>query len=90
MKSGQHNGNVLLGTCSWTDKTLIKCHRFYPSWANTAEAKLRYHASQFPTVEVDSSYYSLPTKRNYMLWVARAPDSFMFQISPARVFSGTS
>ncbi|MGZ5266274.1 MAG: DUF72 domain-containing protein, partial [Caldimonas sp.] len=49
---------ILVGTASWTDKTLIACGRFYPPGAKTAEARLRFYASQFPIVEVDSSYYA--------------------------------
>jgi len=46
---------VLVGTCSWPDKTLIGCGRFYPECCSTAAARPRYYASQFPLVEVDSS-----------------------------------
>ena len=52
--------NILIGTASWTDKSLIASGRFYPPKCNTPEERLRYYASQFPLVEVDSSYYALP------------------------------
>ena len=52
---------VLTGTASWTDKTLIACGRFYPPGTNSAEARLRFYASRFPLVEVDSSYYAMPS-----------------------------
>ena len=51
-------GDVVVGTCSWTDKTMIE--RWYPRGVNTAEARLRYYAARFDTVEVDSSFYGLP------------------------------
>ena len=51
---------ILVGTASWTDKTLIACGRFYPQEASAPEGRLRYYASQFPMVEVDSSYYAMP------------------------------
>lgn len=54
---------ILVGTASWTDKTLLDCGRFYPKDANTAEARLRYYSSLYPVVEVDSSYYAIPRKR---------------------------
>jgi uncharacterized protein YecE (DUF72 family) len=47
---------ILVGTTSWTDPTLIGSGRFYPREVHTAEERLRYYASQFPIVEVDSSY----------------------------------
>ncbi len=42
-------GEILIGTCSWTDPTLIESHRFYPDWARSAEARLQYYASQLGT-----------------------------------------
>jgi len=35
-------GEILIGTCSWTDPTLIESGRFYPTWARSAEARLQY------------------------------------------------
>jgi len=55
-------GDILVGTCSWTDPTLIRSGRFYPAEAKTAEARLHFYASQFRLVEVDSTYYSCPAK----------------------------
>ena len=31
---------ILVGTTSWTDKTLIDCGRFYPRGCTSAEARL--------------------------------------------------
>ena len=62
-------GEILVGTASWTDPTLIKSGRFYPAWARTAETRLKFYASQFRLVEVDSTYYSLPSEENSRLWV---------------------
>jgi len=55
-------GKILVGTASWTDKSLIESGRFYPGSAKTPEARLQYYAEQFPLVEVDSSYYGLPSR----------------------------
>ena len=57
-------GEILIGTCSWTDRTLIESGRFYPAWARSAEARLQYYASRFSIVKVDSSYYALPNEKN--------------------------
>ncbi|MBC5766830.1 DUF72 domain-containing protein [Ramlibacter albus] len=81
-------GNILTGSASWTDKTLIACGRFYPKEAKTAEARLRYYASQFPMVEVDSSYYALPSASNSQLWVERTPPGFVFNVKAFRAFTG--
>jgi hypothetical protein len=59
---------ILIGTASWTDKSLIASGRFYPSKSNSAEERLRYYASQFPIVEVDSSYCAMPAPQVAQLW----------------------
>ena len=73
-------GNILIGTSSWTDPTLIKDGHFYPKEARSAEARLRYYAEQFPLVEVDSTYYFPPSERNSVLWIERTPKDFTFNV----------
>src|SRR5213083_2083028 len=73
-------GNVLVGISSWTERTLIKEGNFYPPGAKTAEARLQFYASQFPIVEVDSTYYFPPSERNAILWLERTPNDFTFNI----------
>ena len=68
-----------VGTASWTDPTLLAAE-FYPRTAKTAEARLRFYADHFDTVEVDSTYYALPAERNASLWAARTPHGFRFNI----------
>ncbi len=80
-------GEILVGTASWTDPTLIKSGRFYPSWARTAETRLKFYASQFRLVEVDSTYYSLPRAANSQLWVQRTGADFVFNIKAFRLFT---
>ena len=55
--------DVLFGTASWTDKTMTAPGVFYPDNVKSADARLRYYASRFPVVEVDSTYYALPARR---------------------------
>lgn len=78
---------IRIGTCSWTDPTLVSSGRFYPDSARSAEARLQYYASQFNIVEVDSSYYSLPNERNSYLWAERTPDDFVFDFKVFRLFT---
>ena len=73
-------GSILIGTSSWTDKTLIKDGHFYPPDARTAEKRLQFYASQFPLVEVDSTYYFPPSESNSVLWIERTPKNFTFNI----------
>ena len=81
-------GNVYIGTCSWSDASLIKAKTFYPRGCNTAEKRLRYYASQFPIVEVDSSFYAMPTAQNSALWAERTPRGFVFNVKAFRLFTG--
>jgi len=78
---------IRVGTASWTDPTLINSGRFYPDSARSAEARLKYYASQFNIVEVDSSYYALPNERNSYLWAERTPDDFVFNFKAFRIFT---
>jgi len=80
-------GEILVGTCSWTDPTLIESGRFYPAWARSAEARLQYYASQFGLVEVDSTYYALPSERTSGLWVERTGEKFIFDVKAFRLFT---
>jgi uncharacterized protein YecE (DUF72 family) len=78
---------ILVGTSSWTDKTLIDSGRFYPATAATPEDRLRFYASRFPIVEIDSSYYGIPTVENAQRWVERTPAGFVFNIKTYRLFT---
>lgn len=80
--------NIRVGTASWTDPTLIKSKKFYPPGCSSAEQRLRFYASQFPLVEVDSSYYAMPSGSNSVLWVERTPPGFIFNIKAFRLFTG--
>jgi uncharacterized protein YecE (DUF72 family) len=79
--------NVRIGTCSWTDRSLIDSKRFYPRGASTAEERLRHYASQFPFVEVDSSYYAMPGEHHSRQWVERTPPGFVFNLKAFRALT---
>lgn len=76
------------GTSSWTDPTLIASGRFYPPGVDTPEARLRFYASRFDVVEVDSSYYRLPRAEHAWQWTQRTPDDFRFHLKAFRLFTG--
>jgi len=73
-------GNVLVGTASWTEKTLLASRAFYPPRVTTAEQRLRYYTRHFPVVEVDSTYYALPSLENARRWAERTPPDFVFGV----------
>ncbi len=79
---------IRVGTCSWADKSMISA--WYPRQKSTPEARLRYYASHFDTVEVDSSFYALPSSRNSSLWAARTPDGFRFHVKAFGLMTGHS
>jgi uncharacterized protein YecE (DUF72 family) len=78
---------ILVGTCSWTDPTLIESGRFYPPEVTTPADRLRFYADNFPIVEVDSTYYGLPSERNAALWVERTPADFTFDLKAYALFT---
>jgi uncharacterized protein YecE (DUF72 family) len=73
-------GEVRVGISSWTEPTLVKDTDFYPKGAKSAEDRLKFYASQFPIVEVDSGYYYPPSERNAALWAERTPKDFVFNV----------
>ena len=81
-------GQILVGTASWTDKSLIEAGTFYPEKSMTAEGRLRYYATRFPIVEVDSTYYAMPSARTSHLWAERTPDGFVLDVKAFRLFTG--
>ena len=68
-----------MGTASWTDRTLLESG-WYPPEANTPDTRLRYYARQFPLVEVDATYYALPSEQTATAWAARTPGGFIFHV----------
>jgi uncharacterized protein YecE (DUF72 family) len=84
-----HQGHLVrVGTASWTDPTMTAAGVFYPAGADTAEERLQYYASRFPVVEVDATYYALPSRRLSELWVARTPPDFVFDIKAHALLTG--
>ena len=79
-------GQIQVGTAGWTDKTLIDSG-WYPSGAGNPEQRLRYYATQFPLVEVDSSYYALPAERTATAWAQRTPAGFTFNVKAFSLFT---
>ena len=78
---------IRIGTCSWTDPTLIKAASFYPEQIMTAEERLDFYAQHFPIVEVDSTYYAPPSEKVAGLWVERTPPAFTFDIKAFRLLT---
>ncbi|MFC8916958.1 DUF72 domain-containing protein [Streptomyces sp. NPDC047821] len=80
-------GEILIGTCSWTDKALVSSG-WYPPGRRDAEGRLRHYAEHFPVVEVDATYYALPSIRNSLLWTERTPPGFRFDVKAFSLLTG--
>jgi uncharacterized protein YecE (DUF72 family) len=79
-------GAILVGTASWTDKTLI-ASGWYPPEADTPEKRLRFYARQFGLVEVDATYYALPAEQTATSWAERTPAGFTFNVKAFSLFT---
>jgi uncharacterized protein YecE (DUF72 family) len=81
-------GTYRVGCASWLDRSLIESRRFYPRTHMSAEARLRWYARYFDCVEVNATYYALPSPRNALLWVARTPPGFLFHVKAYSLMTG--
>lgn len=79
---------IRIGTSSWTEKSLIEGGAFYPRGAGTPKARLKYYARRFDTVEIDSSYYQIPTTDMARAWAERTPDKFLFHVKAYGALTG--
>lgn len=77
----------MVGTCSWTDRALVSSG-WYPAGRRDPEGRLRHYAGRFPVVEVDATYYALPSERNSRLWAERTPDGFRFDVKAFSLLTG--
>jgi uncharacterized protein YecE (DUF72 family) len=79
-------GSILIGTASWTDRTLI-ASGWYPPEADNPEKRLRFYARQFGLVEVDATYYALPAEATATSWAERTPAGFTFNVKAFSLFT---
>jgi uncharacterized protein YecE (DUF72 family) len=68
---------VRIGTCSWADEALSKW--FYPPKL-PAKERLAWYAEHFDTVEVDSTFYRLPSESAVAGWAERTPEGFTMHV----------
>jgi uncharacterized protein YecE (DUF72 family) len=77
-----------VGISSWTDPALIEEGSFYPRRSMSAEARLRFYASVFDVVEVNSSYYAIPDVLSVRRWAERTPPGFVFHVKAWGLLTG--
>jgi uncharacterized protein YecE (DUF72 family) len=75
---------ILVGTSGWT----------YASWRGTFYPEglpnrryLEFYAREFPSTEVNYSFYHLPRPQTYANWAAQVPDGFVFAVKASRLIT---
>ena len=79
-------GEIRIGICSWTDRTLLKSG-FYPASASSPAGRLAYYASKFDVVEIDSTYYALTDSLSAFRWIGGTPANFLFGVKSYGIFT---
>lgn len=76
--------SIAIGTSSW----LFDGWRgvFYPEGLAKNDY-LAYYATQFPTVEVNTSFYAIPAPNTLINWVETVPEGFTFALKFPRAIS---
>ncbi|MGE7920322.1 DUF72 domain-containing protein [Viridibacillus sp. NPDC093762] len=73
---------IHIGLTGWGD------HPDLYSPLSTARDKLFDYSGHFPVVEVDTSFYSIPSESNVQKWIAEVPDHFQFVVKAYQGMTG--
>jgi len=73
--------NVYIGTSGWSYKSWDK--EFYPKEVPKSR-QLEYYVTQFPTVEINNTFYRLPTLNAVRGWRDKAPPGFVYAVKGSR------
>lgn len=76
--------SVRLGTSSWSAESWVGS--FYPAGTQPADF-LPYYAQHFDTVEVDATFYRIPTAAMVEGWKAKTPAGFTFAAKVPQVIT---
>src|ERR1043166_8406069 len=74
-------GRVYIGTSGWVYKGWQK--EFYPAEI-PARAQFEFYTTQFPTVEINATFYRLPTLKTVRGWPDKAPKGFVCAVKGSR------
>jgi uncharacterized protein YecE (DUF72 family) len=77
-----------IGLSAWTDKSMIEDGRFYPRKTMTPEERLWWYSRYFDAVEVNSSFYAIPSPEVSDTWVRRTPAGFLFNVKAYGLLTG--
>jgi uncharacterized protein YecE (DUF72 family) len=82
------DAEVRVGTCSWTDRTLVKGTDWYPKRSMSAAERLAFYAARFSVVEADGTYYGPPSRHLAEGWAERTPDGFRMNVKAYSMMTG--
>lgn len=75
------SAKIYIGTSGW----------MYKGWANSfypegcpAKRHLEFYVTQFPTVEINASFYRLPEETAFVAWRNAAPPGFLYAVKGSR------
>lgn len=80
MRSMKTDG-IYIGTSGWSYKSWAES--FYPSGLSAGQ-RLNFYATKFPTVEINNTFYRLPTQKAFDVWNRQAPPRFLYSIKGSR------
>lgn len=79
---------IVVGTCSWTDRTLVAETDWYPRRSMSAAERLAFYAERFRVAEADSTYYFPPAPALTRGWAERTPAGFTMDVKAYGLLTG--
>lgn len=77
---------AFVGTSGWVYESWIK--KFYPEELSDRD-KLQFFSTQFSTVEINNSFYHLPSEDVFKKWANTVPANFVFAVKASRYLTHT-
>jgi len=77
-------GRIVIGTSSWADPGFVE--EWYPDGLPARE-RLPFYAERFEGVEVNSTFYAIPSAKTTATWAKVTPDDFTFDVKLHRLLS---
>ncbi len=77
--------NVRVGTASWSEPEFVRAGWYPPGLP--AGRRLAFYAERFDMVELNSSFYAIPSARMCERWVHETPPGFLFDVKCHRLLS---
>jgi uncharacterized protein YecE (DUF72 family) len=74
-------GGIYIGTSGWSYKSWAKS--FYPPDLPVSR-QLQFYTTRFPTVEINRTFYRLPTEETFENWYREASPGFVYSIKGSR------